>query len=25
VLKISSKIPGSLSAEVVAERKKGRG
>ena len=25
VLKISSKIPGSLSADVVAERKKGRG
>ena len=25
VLKISSKIPGSLSAEVVSERKKGRG
>lgn len=25
VLKITSKIPGSLSAEVVAERKKGRG
>lgn len=25
VLKISSKIPGSLSAEVIAERKKGRG
>ena len=25
VLKISSKIPGSLSSEVVAERKKGRG
>jgi hypothetical protein len=25
VLTISSKIPGSLSAEVIAERKKGRG
>ncbi len=25
VLKISSKIPGSLSSEVVMERKKGRG
>jgi len=25
VIKIASKIPGSLSAEVIAERKKGRG
>jgi hypothetical protein len=25
ILKVSSKIPGSLSSEVVAERKKGRG
>ena len=25
VLRIASKIPGSLSAEVIAERKKGRG